>query len=84
VKTHGALQAILGLTWTHPTALAEAPLFLVALVVRGLPALLHKRVTDTCHAAATGPLQATTLTFVIVVTAIGRETGNSRRPRPPR
>jgi Kef-type K+ transport system membrane component KefB len=60
----------------HPTALAEVPLFLVALlVVRGLPALLYKRVTDTRHAAAAGLLQATTLTFVIVATAIGRETG---------
>jgi Kef-type K+ transport system membrane component KefB len=61
---------------THPTALAEVPLFLVALlVVRGLPALLYKRVTDTRHAAAAGLLQATTLTFVIVATEIGRETG---------
>jgi len=60
----------------HPTALAEVPLFLVALlVVRGLPALLYKRVTDTRHTAAAGLLQATTLTFVIVATAIGRETG---------
>jgi len=60
----------------HPTALAEVPLFLLALlVVRGLPALLYKRVTDTRHAAAAGLLQATTLTFVIVATAIGSETG---------
>jgi Kef-type K+ transport system membrane component KefB len=61
---------------THPTALAEVPLFLVALlVVRGLPALLYKRVTDTRHTGAAGLLQATSLTFVIVATAIGRETG---------
>lgn len=60
----------------HPTALAEVPLFLVALlVVRGLPALLYKRVTDIRHTAAAGLLQATTLTFVIVAAAIGRETG---------
>ena len=60
----------------HPSALAEVPLFLVALlVVRGLPALLYKRVMDTRHAAAAGLLQATTLTFVIVAAAIGQETG---------
>jgi Kef-type K+ transport system membrane component KefB len=60
----------------HPVALAEVPLFLVALlVVRGVPALLYKRVMDTRHAAAAGLLQATTLTFVIVAAAIGRETG---------
>src|SRR5580700_4219088 len=45
----------------HPSALVEVPLFLVALlVVRAVPA---------------GLLQATTLTFVIVAAAIGRETG---------
>ena len=60
----------------HPSALVEVPLFLVALlVVRGVPALLYKRVMDTRHAAAAGLLQATTLTFVIVAAAIGRETG---------
>lgn len=61
---------------SHPTALAEVPLFLVALlVVRGLPAVLYRRVMDTRHAAAAGLLEATTLTFVIVATEIGRETG---------
>ena len=60
----------------HPSALVEVPLFLVALlVVRGVPALLYKRVMDTRHAAAAGLLQATSLTFVIVAAAIGRETG---------
>jgi len=60
----------------HPTALVEVPLFLVALlVVRGVPALLYKRVMDTRHAVAAGLLQATSLTFVIVAAAIGRETG---------
>jgi Kef-type K+ transport system membrane component KefB len=60
----------------HPSALAEVPLFLVALlVVRGLPALLYRRVMDTRHAAAAGLMQATTLTFVIVAAAIGSETG---------
>jgi Kef-type K+ transport system membrane component KefB len=60
----------------HPATLAEVPLFLVALlVVRGLPALLYRRVTGTRRAAAAGLMQATTLTFVIVAAAIGQETG---------
>ena len=60
----------------HPSALAEVPLFLVALLlVRGLPALLYKRVIGTRRAVAAGLMQATSLTFVIVAAAIGRETG---------
>ena len=60
----------------HPATLAEVPLFLVALlVVRGLPALMYRRVTGTRRAAAAGLMQATTLTFVIVAAAIGQETG---------
>src|SRR5215472_1449177 len=61
---------------SNPVAIAEAPLFLLALlVVRGLPALLYRRATGTRHAAAAGLLQATTLTFVIVATQIGLATG---------
>jgi len=61
---------------SHPSALAEVPLFLVALlVVRGLPALLYRRVVGDRRAAAAGLMQATTLTFVIVAAAIGSETG---------
>jgi Kef-type K+ transport system membrane component KefB len=61
---------------SHPSALAEVPLFLVALLaVRGLPALLYKRVTSPRQTAAAGLLQATTLPFVIVAAAIGQETG---------
>ncbi len=59
-----------------PAALAEVPLFLIALlVVRGLPALLYTRATGARHAVAAGLLQATTLTFVIVATEIGRAAG---------
>ena len=69
----------------HPSALVKVPLFLVALlVVRGVPALLYKRVMDTRHAAAAGLLQATTLTLVIVAVAIGRETGKLSRAWAPR
>lgn len=61
---------------TDPTALAEVPLLLVALlVVRGLPALLYRRSVGTRHAEAAGLLQATTLTFVIVASQIGLVTG---------
>jgi Kef-type K+ transport system membrane component KefB len=60
----------------HPVALAEVPLFLVALlVVRGAPALLYARAVGRRRAVAGGLLQATTLTFVIVATEIGVETG---------
>jgi Kef-type K+ transport system membrane component KefB len=60
----------------HPAALAEVPLFLVALlVVRGVPALFYVRAMGRRRAAAGGLLQATTLTFVIVATEIGLETG---------
>jgi xanthine/uracil permease len=43
--------------------------------VRGLPALLYVRAVGRRRAAAGGLMQATTLTFVIVATAIGQETG---------
>jgi Kef-type K+ transport system membrane component KefB len=60
----------------HPVAIAEVPLFVLAiLVVRGLPAVLYRRRTGTRRAAAAGLLQATTLTFVIVATQIGLATG---------
>src|SRR3984885_15479478 len=60
----------------HPAALAEVPLFLLALlVVRGVPALLYVRAVGRRRAAAGGLLQATTLTFVIVATLIGQQTG---------
>jgi len=61
---------------THPSALAEVPLFLLALlVVRGVPAVLYVRAVGRRRAAAGGLLQATTLTFVIVATEIGEQTG---------
>ncbi|HTS98055.1 MAG TPA: cation:proton antiporter [Streptosporangiaceae bacterium] len=55
-----------------PTALAEVPLFLLALlVVRGLPALAYRRRVGLRRAAAAGLMQATTLIFIIVATQIG-------------
>jgi Kef-type K+ transport system membrane component KefB len=60
----------------QPGALAEVPLFLLALLVaRGVPALLYVRAVGRRRAAAGGLLQATSLTFVIVATVIGEQTG---------
>ena len=56
--------------------LAMVPIFLVALVlVRGLPALLYRRVLDGRHAAIAGLMQATSLPFIVAATAIGVELG---------
>jgi hypothetical protein len=53
--------------------MAEVPLFLVALLVaRGLPALAYRHRVGTRRASIAGLMQATTLTFVIVATQIGR------------
>ena len=61
---------------SHPAAVAEVPLFVIALLlVRGLPALLYRDATGTRRAAAAGLLQATTLTFVIVAAQIGVAAG---------
>ena len=60
----------------QPGALAEVPLFLLALLIsRGVPALLYVRAVGRRRAAAGGLLQATSLTFVIVATVIGQQTG---------
>jgi Kef-type K+ transport system membrane component KefB len=62
----------LGALLDNASALAEIPLFLVALLlVRGLPALLYSRFVGIGRAATAGLMQATTLTFVIVATQIG-------------
>jgi Kef-type K+ transport system membrane component KefB len=56
--------------------LAMVPVFLVALLlVRGLPALLYRRVLDARRTAVAGILQATSLPFVVAATAIGLELG---------
>ena len=61
---------------SHPAALAQIPLFLLALlVVRAVPALAYVRLIGERRAAAAGLMQATTLTFVIVATQIGIASG---------
>ena len=54
--------------------LAMVPVFLAALlVVRGLPALVYRRVLDGPHTAIAGIMQATSLPFIVAATAIGIE-----------
>ncbi len=66
------LMALFG----NATAIAEVPLFLLALLlVRGLPALLYRNLVGRRRAAVAGLMQATTLTFVIVATQIGLVSG---------
>jgi Kef-type K+ transport system membrane component KefB len=62
----------------NPGAIAVVPLFLVALLlVRGVPALMYRRLVGPRRAGAAGLMQATTLTFVIVATQIGIATGKT-------
>src|SRR4051794_30299161 len=52
------------------------PIFLAALlVVRGLPALLYRRLLGTRKAAIAGLLQSTSLPFIVAATAIGLDLG---------
>jgi Kef-type K+ transport system membrane component KefB len=64
----------------HSTrAIIDVPVFLVALLaVRGLPALLYTRALGRTRAIAAGFMQGTSLTFIVVATTIGVETGHQR------
>ncbi len=56
--------------------LAMVPVFLAALlIVRGLPALLYRRVLDGRRTAVAAILQATSLPFIVAASAIGLELG---------
>jgi Kef-type K+ transport system membrane component KefB len=56
------------------SALAMVPLFLVALlVVRGIPALVYRRLLDRREMVVAALMQATSLPFLVAATAIGRE-----------
>jgi Kef-type K+ transport system membrane component KefB len=56
--------------------LIMVPIFLAALVaVRGVPALLYRRVLDARHTAIAGLMQATSLPFIVAAVAIGEELG---------
>ena len=55
---------------------AMVPIFLAALlVVRGVPALLYRRVLDARRTAVAGVLQSTSLPFIVAASAIGLELG---------
>jgi Kef-type K+ transport system membrane component KefB len=55
---------------------AMVPIFLAALMaVRGLPALLYRRLIGGRRAAVAGLMQATSLPFIVAATAIGMELG---------
>lgn len=56
--------------------IAQVPLFLLALLaVRGLPALLFRRLLGGRRTVAAGLLQATSLSFIVAATQIGMELG---------
>jgi Kef-type K+ transport system membrane component KefB len=66
----------LGALTDSASAIAMVPLFLAALiVVRGLPALLYRRLLDRRETVVAGLMQATSLPFLVAATAIGRELG---------
>ncbi len=68
------LQFDLGALLASPAALAQVPLFLLALlVVRGLPALLYRSLLTGREVVAAGFFQATSLGFIVVGTQLGRE-----------
>jgi Kef-type K+ transport system membrane component KefB len=55
---------------------AMVPIFLAALVVvRGLPALLYRRLLDGRQVAIAGLMQATSLPFIVASVAIGQDLG---------
>jgi len=66
----------LGALLASASTIAMVPIFLVALLaVRGLPALLYRRLLGTRPAAIAGLLQATSLPFIVAATAIGLDLG---------
>jgi Kef-type K+ transport system membrane component KefB len=68
------LQFDLDALFASTKALVMVPVFLAALLaVRGLPALLYRRLVDGRRAAIAGILQATSLPFIVAAAAIGME-----------
>ena len=58
------------------SSLVMVPVFLAALVVvRGVPAVLHRRRLGSRKAAIAGLMQATSLPFIVAATAIGQQLG---------
>jgi Kef-type K+ transport system membrane component KefB len=70
------LRLDLGALLETPSALAQVPVFTVALLaVRGLPALVLGRLLDRRSVVVAGLLQATSLPFIVTATQIGVLTG---------
>ena len=66
----------LGALTGSASALAQVPVFLVALLlVRGLPAISYRRLVGDTRARAAGLLQATSLPFIVTATMIGADLG---------
>src|SRR3954469_9148762 len=62
----------LGALFASARTVVMVPIFLAALlVVRGLPALLYRRLVDSRQTAVAGLLQSTSLPFIVAATAIG-------------
>jgi Kef-type K+ transport system membrane component KefB len=58
------------------SSIVMVPVFLAALLmVRGLPALIYRRVLGNRRTVVAGVLQATSLPFIVAATAIGMELG---------
>src|SRR6059036_2291741 len=63
-----------GALFSSGSTIARVPLFLaVLLAVRGLPALLYRRLAGGREVAASALLQATSVGFFVVATEIGRD-----------
>jgi len=66
----------LGALTESTSNVAMVPVFLAALlVVRGVPALVYRRLLDGRHTAIAGIMQATSLPFIVAATAIGMDLG---------
>src|SRR4051812_16979160 len=66
----------LGALFGSASTVVMVPVFLAALlVVRGLPAVLYRRLLSTREATIAGLLQATSLPFIVAATAIGVDLG---------
>src|SRR5204862_6773978 len=62
--------------FSSPSTLLRVPIFLVALLlVRGVPALLYRRLAGSRRSVVAGLLQATSLSFIVAASQIGLELG---------
>jgi Kef-type K+ transport system membrane component KefB len=70
------LQFDLAALLANPSTILRVPLFLAALLlVRGVPALLYRPLVGLRRSIPAGLLQATSLSFIVAATQIGRELG---------